>query len=135
MTYCATCASQIDAGSDQCPNCGRDVLRIVDARPTVEATGQARSLSAAHIESEREAARELVGRGIGFFWSCCFYLLFWGIGVWVVWLLFGPNPSGWWVLATATGAVLAEHRLSNWWGEKKRLAFQADRRAAIANKQ
>ena len=120
MPYCATCATRLEPGHTHCPDCGAEVLRIVDARPGTTYTMRPGQRAApASGATAGEVVTEMVNRGISYMWSIIWILVFWGAGVVIAFSMFGSEMSGWWVLSAGVLAAIGEQVLSRWWGGVK----------------
>lgn len=120
MTYCSSCAATIEASDQYCPKCGREVVRIVDARPqTVAVEGKTQQ----QINAEgRAVGKGIIDEGFSLIGAVIVIMLLWWLSLGLTIAIFGNNSLGWQVIGTLVLAGVGQAVLSEQYKKLKRKA-------------
>lgn len=112
MPFCSTCSAAIAPTDEHCPECGREIVRIVDARPgaTVTVSGAKRVQAMQTVTS-----RGIVEDAMNLIWGTIWTLVFWAIALSITYSLFGEERLGLQVVATGVAAGVVTALLGEWW--------------------
>jgi len=125
MPFCSTCSAKLDDGDTYCPDCGNEVVRIVDARPG--ATYSVAGTRTPQQQASYEHGKDAMQGAIDYTFSTM-ALGFMVIGIWLllmlVWFLIVGTAVVVWVPAAlaVVGALVIVNVLQRWYAGVKQRA-------------